>query len=194
MDQDLVDEIEYMEEVLSKSGFFSKSEIIEIMEDQFIEEEIDFSDFDVSKNTSSNENFSRLEDVFASLKNEKIVAIHNCGFDIEEGVADAFELFVHLHNNKFAAEGICFYTFDDVEEAIWEEKLKITFGDFENDEAKALEIGKTVSKYLKEADFSINWDETINNQIEINPFRWDKSYDDEKEYEIEGAYEVYIKN
>jgi hypothetical protein len=182
-----------MEEVLSKSGFFSKSEIIEIMEDQFIEEEIDFSDFDVSKNTSSNENFSRLEDVFASLKNEKIVAIHNCGFDIEEGVADAFELFVHLHNNKFTAEGFCFYTFDDVEEAIWEEKLKITFGDFENDEAKALEIGKTVSKYLKEADFSINWDETINNQIEINPFRWDKSYDDEKEYEIEGAYEVYIK-
>ena len=193
MDQDLVDEIEYMEEVLSKSGFFSKSEIIEIMEDQFIEEEIDFSDFDVSKNTSSNENFSRLEDVFASLKDEKIVAIHNCGFDIEEGVADAFELFVHLHNNKFAAEGFCFYTFDDVEEAIWEEKLKITFGDFENDEAKALEIGKTVSKYLKEADFSINWDETINNQIEINPFKWDKSYDDEKEYEIEGAYEVYIK-
>ena len=193
MDQDLVDEIEYMEEVLSKSGFFSKSEIIEIMEDQFIEEEIDFSDFDVSKNTSSNENFSRLEDVFASLKNEKIVAIHNCGFDIEEGVADAFELFVHLHNNKFTADGFCFYTFDDVEEAIWEEKLKITFGDFENDEAKALEIGKTVSKYLKEADFSINWDETINNQIEINPFRWDKSYDDEKEYEIEGAYEVYIK-
>ena len=194
MDQDLVDEIEYMEEVLSKSGFFSKSEIIEIMEDQFIEEEIDFSDFDVSKNTSSNENFSRLEDVFASLKDEKIVAIHNCGFDIEEGVADAFELFVHLHNNKFTAEGFCFYTFDDVEEAIWEEKLKITFGDFENDEAKALEIGKTVSKYLKEADFSINWDETINNQIEINPFKWDKSYDDEKEYEIEGAYEVYIKN
>jgi hypothetical protein len=193
MDQDLVDEIEYMEEVLSKSGFFSKSEIIEIMEDQFIEEEIDFSDFDVSKNTSSNENFSRLEDVFASLKDEKIVAIHNCGFDIEEGVADAFELFVHLHNNKFTAEGFCFYTFDDVEEAIWEEKLKITFGDFENDEAKALEIGKTVSKYLKEADFSINWDETINNQIEINPFRWHKSYDDEKEYEIEGAYEVYIK-
>jgi hypothetical protein len=193
MDQDLVDEIEYMEEVLSKSGFFSKSEIIEIMEDQFIEEEIDFSDFDVSKNTSSNENFSRLEDVFASLKDEKIVAIHNCGFDIEEGVADAFELFVHLQNNKFAVDGFCFYTFDDVEEAIWEEKLKITFGDFENDEAKALEIGKTVSKYLKEADFSINWDETINNQIEINPFRWDKSYDDEKEYEIEGAYEVYIK-
>jgi hypothetical protein len=193
MDQDLVDEIEYMEEVLSKSGFFSKSEIIEIMEDQFIEEEIDFSDFDVSKNTSSNENFSRLEDVFASLKDEKIVAIHNCGFDIEEGVADAFELFVHLQNNKFAVDGFCFYTFDDVEEAIWEEKLKITFGDFENDEAKALEIGKTVSKYLKEADFSINWDETINNQIEINPFKWDKSYDDEKEYEIEGAYEVYIK-
>ena len=71
--------------------------------------------------------------------------------------------------------------------------MKITFGDFENDESKALEIGKTVSKYLKEENFNINWDETINNQIEINPFKWDKSYDSDKEYEIEGAYEVFIK-
>ena len=71
--------------------------------------------------------------------------------------------------------------------------LKITFGDFENNESKALEIGKTVSRYLKEGDFHINWDETINNQIEINPFEWDKSYDSDKEYEIEGAYEVFIK-
>ena len=124
---------------------------------------------------------------------EKIVAIHNCGFDIEEGVADAFELFVHLNNNKFKAEGFCFYTFEDVEDALWDDKLKITFGDFENDEDKALEIGRTVFRYLKE-EFDIDWDETINNQIEINPFKWDKSYDDTKEYEIEGAYEVFVKN
>ncbi len=194
MDQDLVDELEYMKDLLTKSGFFSVDDTLEILEDQFIDEEIDFSEIEISSNDFSNENFSKLENAFAGLAGENIVAIHNCGYDIEEGVADAFELFVHLNNNKFKAEGFCFYTFEDVEEAIEEAKLKITFGDFENDEDKALEIGKTVSKYLKDENFEIVWDETINNQIEINPFKWDKSYNDEKEYEIEGAYEVFIKN
>ena len=192
MDSDLAEEIEYMVDLLTKSGFFSVSEIIEILEDQFIEEEIDFSDMDIALNDSANINFSKLEDAFAGLSKEGIVAIHNCGFDIEEGVSDAFELQVHLLNNKFNAQGFCFYTFEDVEYAVFDGNLKITFGDFENDEAKALEIGKTVCRYLKDAGFDIVWDETINNQIEINPFKWDKSYDDEKEYEMEGAYEVFM--
>lgn len=191
MDQDLVDEIEYMMEILTKSGFFSVDEIVEILEDQFIEEEIDFSDCEISLNDFSNENFSKLENAFRNLAKENIVAIHNCGFDIEEGVSDAFELEVHLRNNKFHAEGFCFYTFDDIEESVWENKLKITFGDFENDEGKALEIGKIVARYLKNENFTIVWDETVNNQIEINPFNWDKSYDGEKIFEIEGAYEVF---
>ena len=191
MDPDLVEEIDYLIELLTKSGFFSVEEIIEILEDQFIEEEIDFSNHEISLIDSSNENFSKLENVFKKLAGENIVAIHNCGFDIEEGVSDAFELQVHLLNNKFEAKGFCFYTFEDVEEAVFDDKLKITFGDFENDEAKALEIGKAVAKTLKDEGFTIEWDETVNNQIEINPFNWDKSYDSEKEYEIEGAYEVF---
>lgn len=194
MDPDLAEEIEYLKDLLAKSGFFSSDDIIEIMEDQFIEEEIDFSGCEIPSNDNTDENFSRLERAFAGLADEKIVAIHNCGFDIEEGVADAFELFVHLNNNKFRAEGFCFYTFEDVEDAIWDGKLKITFGDFEGDEGKALEIGKAVSRHLKDESFDINWDETINNQIEIDPFKWDKSYNSEKEYEIEGAYEVFVKN
>ena len=194
MDADLVDEIEFMIDLLTKSGFFNVNEIIEILEDQFIDEEIDFSKFNITINNSDNENFSKLEKVFKKLACENIVAIHNCGYDIKEGVSGAFELNVHLLNNKFKAEGFCFYTFEDVEDAIFDSVLKITFGDFENDENKALIIGKTISKYFKNENFNINWDETINNQIEINPFIWDKSYDCEKEYEIEGAYEVFTKN
>lgn len=194
MGPDLVEEIDYLIELLTKSGFFSVGEIIEILEDQFIEEEIDFSNHEISLRDSSNENFSKLEKAFKKLASENIVAIHNCGFDIEEGVSDAFELQVHLLNNKFEAKGFCFYTFEDVEDAVFDDKLKITFGDFENDEAKALEIGKAVAKTLKDEGFTIDWDETVNNQIEIDPFNWDKSYDSEKEYEIEGAYEVFTTN
>lgn len=193
MNQDLVEEIDYMKDLLAKSGFYSENEIIEILEDQFIDEEIDFSKIDISLNDFSNDNFSKLENVFNSLVDENIVAIHNCGYDIEEGVADAFELYVHLVNNKFKPQGFCFYTFEDIEDAIFEESLYITFGDFENNESKALDIGKIIFRYLNDANFNINWDETVNNQIEINPFKWDKSYDCDKEYEIEGAYETFVK-
>jgi hypothetical protein len=192
MNQDLVEEVEYMIEVLTKSGFFNVDEIMEILEDQFIEEDIDFSQFNISLNDFDNVNFTKLENAFDSLVKEDIVAVHNCGYDIEEGVADAFELQVHLMNNKFNPIGFCFYTFEDVEEAIWDEKLKITFGDFENNEKKALKIGEIVAENLKSEGFSILWDETINNQIEINPFEWDKSYDEEKEYEVEGAYDAFV--
>ncbi|WP_298500531.1 DUF6891 domain-containing protein [uncultured Methanobrevibacter sp.] len=191
MNKDLVEEIEYMIDLLAKSGFFDVSEIEEILEDQFIDEDIDFSKFDISLNSFDNVNFNKLENVFKALANEDIVAIHNCGYDLQEGVGDAFELNVHLRNNKFNPRGFCFYTFEDIEDAIWDNKLKITFGDFEDSEKKALEIGRTVKKYL-EKDFTIVWDETVNNQIEINPFKWDKSFDGQKEYEIEGAYDIFI--
>ncbi len=194
MNQDLVDELDYMIDLLAKSGFFSEDEIIEILEDQFIDENIDFSKFNISLNDFGNVNFNRLEKVFKALSHRDIVAIHNCGYDIEEGVGDAFELYVHLRNNKFNPEGFCFYTFEDVEEAIEDEKLKITFGDFENNENKALQIGHIVSDALKSEGFSIVWDGTINNQIELNPFKWDKSFDDSKEFEIEGAYDIFTKN
>lgn len=194
MNQDLVDEINYLIDLLTKSGFFDVDEIEEILEDQFIEEDIDFSKFKISLNNFKNINFSKLEAVFKALASKGIVAIHNCGYDIEEGVGDAFELNVHLINNKFHPDGFCFYSFEDIEEAIEEEKLKITFGDFENNEDKALKIGEIVADDLKSAGFSIIWDGTINNQIEINPFKWDKSFDYEKEYEIEGAYNIFINN
>ena len=194
MNQDLAEELEYMIDLLAKSGFFSCDEIIEILQDQFIEEDIDFSKVDISLNNYSNDNFSKLERVFNNLASQDIVAIHNCGYDIEEGVGDAFELFVHLTNNKFNPIGFCFYTFEDIEEAIFDNKLRITFGDFENNIDKAVEIGNTVAENLKEENFNIDWDGTVNNQIVIDSFSWDKSFDFNKDYEIEGAYEVFTKN
>ena len=182
MNQELVDEIEYTKELLANSGFFNREDIIEILEEQFIEEDIDFSNIEISFSQKDNSNFKVLENAFIKLSGENIIAIHNCGYDIEEGVTDAFELFVHLKNNKYDPVGFCFYTFEDVEEAIENNNLKITFGDFENNTDKALEIGKIVFSTLKESNFDVNWDETVNNQIEIS-IEWDKIFDENKEYE-----------
>ena len=192
MSDDLVSEIEYMIDLLTKSGFFSADEILEILEDQFIEEDVDFSKFDISLNSFDNHNFQKLEETFKKLAEKSIVAVHNCGYDFEEGVDDIFELYVHLFNNKYQAQGFCFYTFEDVEEAINDKILRITFGDFQRSEDKSLEVGKTVYSQLMESGFDVEWNGSVNSQIEIQNFQWDKKFDDEKEYEIEGAYDLFV--
>ncbi|MGN0177176.1 MAG: DUF6891 domain-containing protein [Methanobrevibacter sp.] len=191
MNQDLVDELEYMIDLLTKSGFFNSEEIFEILEDQFIDEELDFSEFNISINNCDNTNFSILESVFENLSKKSIVCVHNCGYDIKEGVLDIFELYAHLINNGLTPEGFCFYTFEDVENAIYEGNLKITFGDFNKDEDKALSIGKIIYNQLKDVNFDVNWDISINTQIKIVNFDWDKSYNENMEYELEGAYELF---
>ena len=191
MNQDLVDEIEYMIDLLTKSGFFSQDDILEILEDQFIEYEIDFSEFDISPNDFNNNNFSVLEKTFKKLSEKAIICVHNCGYDFKEGVDDIYELYVHLINNKYSALGFCFYTFEDVEQAIERDILKLTFGDFQRDENKSLEIGEIVYQKLIDAKFKVNWDNTVNSPIEIINFKWDKKYSEDTEYEIEGAYELF---
>lgn len=195
MDENIVEELDLMRENLVRSGFFDEDEILEILEEQFMDEDdMDFDSLEIELADSSNSNFSSLENAFSELSKRGIIAIHNCGYDIEEGVNDAFELLVHLRNNKFNPEGFCFYTFEDIEEAISNGKLKITFGDFEDDENKALEIGNVVRDVLESFDFNIVWDGTLDEQIMIDPFVWDKSFNPDRVYEMEGAYETFVGN
>ena len=191
MNMDLVDEIEYLIDLLTKSGFFSKEEILEIWEDQFIEYDLDFSGFDISLNDFNNKNFSNLEKTFDLLAEKSIVGVHNCGYDFEEGVDDVYELYVHLINNKYSAQGFCFYTFEDVENAIENNTLNLTFGDFQRNENDSLEIGRTVYQTFSDTGFDLKWDESVNSPIEIVNFVWDKKFDESKEYEIEGAYNLF---
>ncbi|MDO5848732.1 MAG: hypothetical protein Q4P18_04295 [Methanobrevibacter sp.] len=195
MDENIIEELDLMHENLVRSGFFDEDEILEILEEQFMDEDgIDFDNLTIELMDSSNSNFSRLEEAFTALSKEGIIAVHNCGYDIEEGVNDAFELLVHLKNNKFDPIGFCFYTFEDIEEAISEDKLNITFGDFNNNESEALEIGKTVKHVLGSFDFNVVWDGSVDNQIVINPFVWDKKFTPDREYEMEGAFDNFVKN
>ena len=201
MDKELIDEINYEIQLLIKIGFYSDDEILEIIDDEFIEE-------DISKDLISNlllenkenlgelkddsDDFIKLSKAFDDLTKEKIISIHNAGYDIEEGIQDSFELFTHLKNNKYEPIGFCFYTFEDIENAIEENALNIAFGDFEYDEKKGLEIAKKIVKTLKDYGFEINWAESVDEIIEIENFSWKKQYDG-KEYSMDGALEDFIR-
>lgn len=201
MDNELIDEINYEIQVLIKIGFYSDDEILEIIDDEFIEE-------DISKDLISNlllenkenleelkedsDDFIKLSKAFDDLTKEKIISIHNAGYDIEEGIQDSFELFTHLKNNKYEPIGFCFYTFEDIENAIEENALNIAFGDFEYDEKKGLKIAKKIVKVLKDYGFEINWGESVDEIIEIENFNWKKKYDG-KDYSMDGALEDFIR-
>ena len=201
MNQELMDEINYEIQLLIKSGFYGDDEIVEIIDDEFIEE--DMSDDLILKLLLENkekigeleedsDDFVNLRNAFLDLTKESIIAIHNAGYDIEEGIQDSFELFTHLRNNKYSPEGFCFYTFEDVEYAIEENELSIAFGDFEYDEEKGLEIAKMVASILKSYGFDIEWNESVDEMIEIKGFNWKKHFDG-KEYSMDGALEDFLE-
>ena len=201
MDKELTDEINYEIQLLIKIGFYSDDEILEIIDDEFIEE-------DISQDLISNlllenkenleelkedsDDFVKLSKAFDDLTKENIISIHNAGYDIEEGVQDSFELFAHLKNNKYEPIGFCFYTFEDIENAIEENELNIAFGDFEYDEKKGLEIAKNIVNVLKSYDFEIDWNESVDELILIKGFDWKKHFDG-KEYSMDGALEDFIR-
>ncbi|MBR4397307.1 MAG: hypothetical protein IKS93_05580, partial [Methanobrevibacter sp.] len=127
MDNELIDEINYEIQLLIKSGFYSDAEILEIIDDEFIEENIS-SDLisklllerkeNLGEISDDSNDFANLRNSFLDLTNEKIISIHNAGYDIEEGIQDSFELYTNLRNNKHSPIGFCFYSFEDIENAI----------------------------------------------------------------------------
>ena len=201
MDKELIDEINYEIQLLVKIGFYSDEEILEIIDDEFIEENI--SKDLISKLLLENkensvelkedsDDFIRLRNAFIDLTKENIISIHNAGYDIEEGIQDSFELFTHLRNNKYGPIGFCFYTFEDIENAIEDNALNIAFGDFEYDEKKGLEIAKKIVTVLESYDFDIDWNESVDELILIQDFDWTKHFDG-KEYSMDGALEDFIR-
>ena len=201
MNQELIDEINYEIQLLINSGFYSDDEILEIIDDEFIEENIS-SDLiselflenkeNIGDIEGDSDDFINLRDAFLDLTKENIISIHNAGYDIEEGIQDAFELFIHLRNNKYSPIGFCFYSFEDIEDVIEENTLSIAFGDFEYDEKKGLEIAKKVAEVLKSHGFEIEWNESVDERIEIKDFIWKKHFDG-KEYSMDGALEDFIE-
>ena len=201
MNQELIDEINYEIQLLIKSGFYADDEILEIIDDEFIEENISEDLFlklflenkeKIGEIEEDSEDFINLKNAFNDLTNENIISIHNAGYDIEEGVQDSFELFTHLRNNKYDPVGFCFYTFEDIENVIEDNALSIAFGDFEYDEEKGLEIAEKIVNILKSYGFDINWNESVEEIIEIKNFNWKKHFDG-KEYSMDGALEGFIE-
>ena len=198
MDIKLLDEIK--EEILffSKCGFYDREDILETIEDEFIDYELDLDlissnideIFNMSQDNKDSSDFINLKKAFEDLSKKGIVSIHNNAYDIQEGVEDAFEVYTHLINNNYSPIGFCFYTLSDIEEVLENKVLSLSYGSFNlEDKSNQSNVEDLIEDTLKKAQFQF---EKTEEQFNILTFNWQKVYDN-KNYSMEGAYEDFIK-
>ncbi len=198
MVEELLDELKEEIVFFSKCGFYDKDEILETIEDEFIDFDLnldlisDYLDttFNKHQQYTNSEDFNNLKLAFDDLNKNAIISIHNNAYDIQEGVNDAFEVYTHLLNNKYSPIGFCFYTLSDLEELFENKKLSLSYGSFDfEDDIKQSQIEDLIENTFKKYEFDI---EKLDEQFIIYNFNWIKIYDN-KEYSMEGAYEDFIK-
>ncbi|WP_295721413.1 DUF6891 domain-containing protein [uncultured Methanobrevibacter sp.] len=195
---ELIDDVKEEIVFFSKCGFYDKDEILETIEDEFIDFDVNLDlishylekTFNKYQQYTNSEDFNNLQFAFDDLNKNGIISIHNNAYDIQEGVDDAFEVYTHLLNNKYSPIGFCFYTLSDLEELFENQKLSLSYGSFDfEDEIKKSQIEDLIENTFKKYEFDIK---KSDEQFIIYNFNWIKVYDN-KEYSMEGAYEDFIK-
>jgi hypothetical protein len=171
-----------------KSGFYDKEEIFINVEDYLYEipfdhewakQQIDKAYSERLKEQSTwpaVTDFDKLVQAFDKLNSSGIIALHNAGMTKQDGEGDSEEIHDELLKKGIKTKGFCYYHWQDVERVVEDTHLYIGFGDFNNNDQAALEIGRQVAAALKEQGFKLHWDNTVAARIEITNIKWQKRF------------------
>lgn len=193
-----------------KSGFSSLEDIIdetlELVEDEGWENEIPGEwihenitrEYDKhitkSKTWERPTHPDRLLAAFDNLLRRKIVALHNAGYTQQDALYDVKEVWEDLEDADTHPVGYCFYHGQDIERALEDNVLCIGFyGKKENNDKEAIMIGNTIVGVLKDAGFTVNWNNTASKRIEIRDFNWHNAFTSYDDVEEKWGYDRVIK-
>lgn len=202
MNNELIEEIELELNLLIDMGFYNQEETFEIIEDMFYDEEIEeqtikqlITDLfnkktELETKWSDETDCDKLDKCFEQISDLGILTIHNAGDSIKDGVLDSIQVFNHLKDNDMLAYGFCFYHEGDIEEAIENKQLQLSFGDFEDDNSKYIKTGEIITGVLEDNGFHVEWNYSINERITIKPFQWQKRIDN-KGFGMERSYDSF---
>lgn len=112
----------------------------------------------------------RLDQAFEHLNLRGVIALHNAGSEMSDGITEVAEV-LHEHG-KENFRGYCFYHGQDVEGAIAGGGLMIAFGALENDTAKDAQIGALVRGVLQEFGFTVEWNGDPGTRLNIPVLDW----------------------
>ncbi|PUA37838.1 hypothetical protein C8Z91_17870 [Paenibacillus elgii] len=192
-------------ELLVKTGFHSREEIFKISTEEYgisIDEEQLQTEInslfnrhtEASKQWPRPTHFENLATVFDMLCDGGIIALHNAGITISDGIDDANECYEELIKRGKLPAGYCFYHEQDIERAIGSNVLPIAFGTFRENTEHAVKVANVIVSFLESFGFNVHWDGDINSRIELRNFEWRKTYSEHDSYGLERAVEIIAES
>jgi uncharacterized protein DUF6891 len=169
------------------SGFYDTDEIVEIIDESvFRPGEIDKTwlraEIRKAFRTKKTEEKSwpattdcdRLDQVFAALEAQGIMALQNAGYEQSDGIADVTQFYQEAGAEQSDIVGYCFYHGQDLERVMQSGQLWLTYGDILGDDEKGVEIGQRIRRALEEAGFAVEWDESIKTRLLVKGIKWQR--------------------
>lgn len=136
----------------------------------------------------------KLLNVFDKLCREKIVALHNAGYTTSEAIEDVMDVWHNLEDEGVNPIGYCYYHGQDLERVIESGYLYIGFyGKKENNDKEAIIIGNKVTAALKEAGFTVEWNNMASSRIEVVNFSWQNLYTSDEDVDEKWGYDRVMK-
>lgn len=163
------------------SGFYDRDEVLSMIDDIVDEEtNIDFvrstidPEFDrklAAEATWPDEtDCDRLDEAFVQLSETGVIALHNTGMTMSDGLSDVAEALHEIGRARMS--GYCFYHGQDVERAVGGGGLMIAFGGLDDDQIAKEQVGRRVKQSLEEHGLKVEWSGDPETRLSLPAFDW----------------------
>ena len=170
------------------SGFYSLPDVLEMLEDcyeddgdeedadkQMLEEYAE-SEFQAKREAEATwppvTDCTRLDAAFDDLNGMGIIALHNAGYTLSDGISDVAEVLAESDRDK--VKGYCFYHEQDVERAIDGHGLMLAYGDIEDTAEGKLAVAELVKAELEQQGFMVEWNGDPEVRIDLPRIVWQR--------------------
>lgn len=164
------------------SGFYTLADVLSVIEDSETEGDrgrlADFarSEFRAKREAEATwpeiTDCDRLDEAFDSLNEKGIIALHNAGLTMSDGISDVSEELANC--DPETTIGYCFYHEQDVGRAIDGHGLSVAFGDIDDTESGKREIGELVKAELERHGFLVEWNGDPETRLDLPKIVWQR--------------------
>ena len=168
------------------SGFYSLADVLDMLADWDEDDEDDFdkqlleeyarSEFQAKREAEVTwppvTDCDRLDAAFNALNGMGIIALHNAGYTISDGISDVSEVLAASDRDKI--KGYCFYHEQDLERAVDGHGLMLAFGDIADTAAGKRAVGELVKAELERRGFVVEWDGVAEKRIDLPGIVWQR--------------------
>ncbi|WP_254508408.1 DUF6891 domain-containing protein [Anatilimnocola floriformis] len=125
----------------------------------------------------------RLDGAFEELNDGGIIALHNAGYTMSDGLSDVSE---ELHERgRDQVRGFCFYHGQDLERAVDGGGLMLAFGAIPDEPAKNKKIGELLKYTLEEWGFTVEWSGDVGTRLSLPTLDWKRSLEQSEDEDFD---------